>query len=133
VSTLSVGSHAITAVYGGDANFSGSTSAVLTETVTNGTLAATSISLVSSVNPSVSGQSVTFTATVKAATSGTPSGTVTFKNGTISLGTGTLRNGQAIMTRSNLAVGSHSITAIYGGDANFKGSTSAALIQTVNP
>jgi hypothetical protein len=131
-STLSVGSHSITAIYGGAANFKVSTSPVLSQTI-SGSAAATSTTLVSSVNPSVSGQSVTFTATVKPATSGTPSGTVTFKNGAISLGTGTLRNGQAIMTRSTLTVGSHSITAIYGGDANFKGSTSAALTQVVNP
>jgi unsaturated chondroitin disaccharide hydrolase len=131
-SNLSAGSHSITATYGGDANFTGSTSPVLTQTI-SGSAAATSTTLVSSANPSVSGQSVTFTTTVKPATSGTPSGTVTFKDGTISLGTGTLRNGQAIMTRSTLTVGSHSITAIYGGDANFKGSTSAALTQVVNP
>jgi unsaturated chondroitin disaccharide hydrolase len=131
-SNLSAGSHSITAIYGGDANFTGSTSPVLTQTI-SGSAAATSTTLVSSANPSVSGQSVTFTATVKPATSGAPSGTVTFKDGTISLGTGTLRNSQAIMTRSTLSVGSHSITAIYGGDANFKGSTSAALTQVVNP
>jgi len=82
----------------------------------------------------VSGQSVTFTATVTAKSpgAGTPTGTVTFKDGPSTLGTGTLNgSGQAMFTISTLAVGSHSITASYGGDANFNGSTSSKLTQTV--
>jgi hypothetical protein len=46
------------------------------------------------------------------------------------LGTGTLSSGKAAFTTSTLAVGNHSITAVYGGDANFNGSTSPALTQT---
>ena len=50
-------------------------------------------------------------------------------------GTGTLSvvDGvdQAAFTTSSLAVGSHSITAVYGGDANFTASTSTALTQSV--
>src|SRR5439155_719971 len=88
----------------------------------------------SSAHPSVSGQAVTFTATVKAksAGAGTPTGTVTFKDGPSTLGTGTLNSsGQARFTISTLAVGSHSITASYGGDATFTGSTSRTVTQTV--
>jgi len=49
------------------------------------------------------------------------------------LGTGTLDgNGRATFTTSNLAVGSHSITAVYSGSPSFNGSTSQALVQTVN-
>src|SRR5262249_8175612 len=47
------------------------------------------------------------------------------------LGTGTLSGGSATFTTSALAVGAHTITAAYGGDANFLPSTSAALTQTV--
>jgi hypothetical protein len=124
--SLALGSHSITAAYGGDANFQTSTSSMLTQVV----LAGTTTGLVSSVNPSLPSQPVTFTATVTGS-GGTPSGTVTFKDGANTLGTGTLASGQAGFSTSSLALGSHSITAVYGGDANFQGSTSAALTQAV--
>ncbi len=128
VSSLSAGSHTITASYGGDASFSPSTSAPLTQVVTG--LSTTAV-LVSSVNPSASGQAVTFTATVTSS-GGTPTGTVTFKDGGTSLGTGTLSgNGVASFTTSVLASGSHSITASYGGDSNFAVSTSNTVTQIV--
>ena len=129
--TLAVGSHTITAVYGGDGNFSTSTSAALTQTVQQD---ATTTNLKSSFNPSVFGQSVTFTATVKTASpgSGTPSGTVTFYNGSTTLGSATLGGtGTASFTTSSLSVGSLSIKVSYGGDADFKASTSAVLKQSV--
>ena len=125
---LSVGSHAITAVYGGDSNFTTSTSPTLTQNVTTTTSAT---ALASSANPSAAGDSVTFTATVTG-TGGTPSGTVTFKDGATTLGTGTLSGGQATYTTSALTAGGHSITAVYGGDASYNTSTSSALTQNVN-
>jgi len=128
--TLKAGTHSITAVYGGDTNFAGSTSPALSQAVNK---AASTTSVASSMNPSGLAQSVTFTATVKPATSGTPTGTVTFKDGTTTLGTGTLSGGKATFTTSALALGSHSITASYAGDTNFTASTSAALTQTVKP
>ena len=132
-SALAVGTHSITAAYGGDASFAASTSAALSQVV-NQALAATSTTLASSANPSASGQAVTFTATVGpvAPATGTPTGTVTFKDGSTTLGTGTLSGGTATFTTSALAVGTHSITAAYGGDASFAASTSAALTQVVN-
>ena len=95
--------------------------------------ATTTTALASSVNPSVFGQSVTFTATVTGS-SGTPSGTITFKNGLTTLGTGTLNgSGVATFSISSLPVGStYSITAEYGGDVNFVTSTSSAVNQVVN-
>jgi hypothetical protein len=128
---LTVGSHSITAVYGGDSNFTGSTSAVLTQIVNTGS---SSITVASSQNPSVSGQSVTFTASVAASApaTGTPTGSVTFKDGAATLGTGTLSSGTATFSGSSLGAGSHSVTAVYGGDTNFSGSTSAVVTQTVN-
>src|SRR5206468_4179625 len=62
----------------------------------------------------------------------TPSGTVTFKDGTTTLGTGTLSSGQATFSTTSLSGGAHSITAVYGGDGSFNTSTSAAVTQTVN-
>jgi len=93
--------------------------------------APTTTALASSVNPSVFGQSVTFTATV---TGSSPTGTVTFKNGSNTLGTGFLNSGVATYSTSSLAVGNgNSITAEYGGDANNQASTSTSVSQVVNP
>jgi hypothetical protein len=85
--------------------------------------------LTSSANPSLVGQAVTFTATVKViGGGGTPTGTVTFKDGTATLGTGTLNgSGQATFTTSSLALGTHPITAVYGGDGSLAPSTSDVL------
>ena len=129
--SLSVASHSITAVYGRDGNFTTSTSVVLSQVVNQDR---TSTSLNSPVNPSVFGQSVTFTATVSADApgSGTPTGLVTFKDGTTTLGSGTLSGGVASFTTSKLSVGTYSITATYNGDTHFKTSTSPVLTQTVN-
>ena len=85
--------------------------------------------IVSSLSdPSTSGQSVTFTATVTG--TGAP-GTVTFKDGETVLGSSTLINGTATYATSALSVGDHSITAVYGGDTNFAGSTSSPVTLTV--
>ena len=99
--------------------------------------AATTTALTSSVNPSTFSQSVTFTATVTGpAGTGTPTGTVTFKDGAAILGTATVNTGGlATFATSSLAAGSHSITAQYVPDSaaatSLVGSTSTALAQTV--
>ena len=127
--TLSVGVHSITAVYDGSVSFFPSTSAVLKQTVNK---ASTSTSLMSSPNPSSAGQTVKFTATVKASTSGTPTGTVTFKDGTSTLGSSALASGTAVFSTNKLAKGKHSITAVYGGSSSYLGGTSPVVMQTVN-
>jgi hypothetical protein len=124
-SSLAGGSHSITATYSGNANYSGSTSPALTQTVNQ---ASTTISVSSSPNPSTYGQSVTFTGAVSPAGA---TGTVQFFDGPSSLGTATLSGGTAQLSTSSLAVGSHSITTTYSGNANYSGSTSPALTQTV--
>jgi autotransporter-associated beta strand protein len=131
-SALALGSHSITVVYSGDTNFTTSTSSTLTQVVNQDS---TTSAVASSANPSVFGQSVTFTATVtsNAPGSGTPTGTVTFLDGSTTLGIGTLNgSGQTTLTTSALAVGSHSITVVYSGDADFTTSTSSTLTQVVN-
>jgi hypothetical protein len=90
----------------------------------------------SSANPSILNQPITFTAHVfaKAPATGTPTGSVDFYDGTTKIGSATLNNsGTAAFTTSALAVGSHSISAVYAGDANYTGSNSAAppVIQRV--
>ena len=129
-SALALGSHSIGAVYNGDGNYQASTSSVLTQTVNKG---ATTTAVTSSANPSLPGQSVTFTAAVSVTSpaSGTPIGTVTFKDGATVLGSGTLSGGTASVTTAALAVGNHMIKAVYGGDGDFKTSTSTAVAQKV--
>src|SRR5262249_34400993 len=95
----------------------------------------TATALVSSVNPSDFGQSVTFTATVTSAV-GTPTGTVQFKDNGSNLGGPVTLNasGVATFTTSSLTVGTHPITADYSGDANFLASTGTlAGGQVVKP
>ena len=124
------GTYLWVAAYSGDANNSATTSAcgASNESVAVG-VTATTTKLVSSVNPSVLGQAVMFTATV---TGTNPTGTVTFRDGSTTLGTGTLSTtGTASVATSSLSAGTHSITAVYGGDTSNAGSTSAALPQVV--
>src|SRR5262249_41980859 len=131
-STLSARTHSITALYlGSDTRFAESTSPTLTQTVN--IPSATTTTLASSANPSVFGQTVTLTAHVAPMSgSGTPTGTVTFLDADTSIASGTLSGGTATFSTSSLAVGMHTITASYDGDANFSASTSSAITQTVN-
>jgi len=95
----------------------------------------TTTAVSSSLNPSVFGQPVTFTATVATDPpgGGVPTGSVTFKDGAAILGTGALDgSGQATLTTSALGAAAHAITALYGGDTTFARSTSAVLTQTVS-
>jgi hypothetical protein len=93
----------------------------------------TTTTLVSSLNPSVYGQSVTFTAAVSAA-AGTPTGTLIFYDGPTAIGSAPLTNGSASTSVSSLTAGLHPITAAYQGSSGFfDPSTSAPLNQVVNP
>jgi hypothetical protein len=92
---------------------------------------ATGTTLTSSLNPSLSYQQVTFTAAVNGQSGGTPTGTVTFSDGSTTLGTVGLSGGTATFSTEALPVGLNSVTAVYSGDANFAGSTSAVLGETV--
>jgi len=129
-STLAVGSHSLTAVYAGATAYAASTSAVVTETVTK---ASTATTVVSSADPVRAGHKVTFTATVAAVApgSGTPSGTVLFYDGSVQIGSASLSGGKANLTLSSLTAGVHSISVSYAGSANYAGSVSAAVSQTV--
>ena len=94
--------------------------------------ATTTTELVSTVNPSSFGKSLTFTATVTTQGTDTPTGTVTFLDGTSQIAQVALdANGQASLATSALAVGSHAVTAQFSGDANFAASA-GTLTQVVN-
>ena len=129
VSTLGAAAHTITATYGGATNYNGSAGSV-TQTVNR---AASTTMVTSSLNPAPITQAVTFTANVSSA-AGIPSGTVTFLDGTTTIGTATLTiAGQATLVTSTLTAGTHPITVAYGGATNYGLSTSAVLSQVINP
>ncbi len=92
--------------------------------------ASAAIALSTSLNPVLLENAVTFTANVTSA-GGTPTGTVNFLDGTTVIGAGTLAGGTASFSSAAMALGAHSITAVYSGDANFAGVTSSALPQSV--
>ncbi len=91
--------------------------------------AATSTGLTVAPDPAVVGQAVTLTATVQGASPGAP---MTFLDGPTVLGTGTLgASGQATLATSALAVGSHSLSALYTGDASHQASASSQVTESV--
>jgi large repetitive protein len=94
----------------------------------------TTTSVTSSLNPSVFGQPVTFTATISpvAPGTGTPTGTVTFFDEVGPIAIAALSGGVATFTTAALAAGVHTITTSYGGDGNFTGSAGSLNGQVVN-
>jgi hypothetical protein len=137
-STLTIGSHPVTASYGGDSGYNAATSAVLTQVVGR---IPTVITIVASAPAQLLHTGVTFTANVTAP-SPNATGTVTFMEGTTVIGTAPLSaNGGVIVTlttnanaafgTSNLVTGLHQIVAVYSGDSNFAPSTSAPAPNTV--
>jgi len=135
-SLLGQGSHSITVAYAGDSNFYGSTSNAVSLSIAAAT---PTITLSASPTPSSNyGQSITFTATLAPPAGNAadvPTGTVQFFDGSTSLGSGTLNaSGVATLTltgSTSLPGGVHSITAVYGGTAEFNTVTSTALSYTV--
>lgn len=131
--SLALGSHNLTAEYSGDGAQDASTSPAVSHTVNQG---ATTTALVVAPNPSTPGQAVTLTATVgvTAPAAGTPSGSVTFKDGGVALGSAVPLDGtgQAQFGTAALALGGHALSAEYSGSTNFAGSVSPAVSQAVN-
>ncbi len=125
------GWHSVIAVYSGDNTYATSTSPTLTQVIHQD---ATTVALSSSSNPSTVGQAVTYTATV---TPTTATGTVAFREaGTAVAGCSaqTINSGKATCTMASYANwGSYNITATYGGDSHYLGSTSSTSTQTVEP
>jgi hypothetical protein len=91
----------------------------------------TTTTLTSSLNPSIYGQAITFTAHVTSNGGVVPTGTVSFVDGTKAFGKATLNNGVATLISSNRPAGTLSILAKYSGDAANVKSESPVLTQTV--
>ena len=126
-SSLTAGTHTIAATYSGDTLYTGSTANLMQKVI-----GPPNIQLVSSLNPSTPNVNVTFTVTVSSS-NGTPTGTVIFNDGSTAL-SGALPldgSGVAAFSTATLAAGTHPITAVYSGDANFTTVTSPIVSQRV--
>jgi hypothetical protein len=141
-SYATVGTFLTKATYSGDNNFLTGSSTAVREVVN---VSAVAMSLSSSVNPSFYGQSVTFMATLTTSGSSLDGQTVSFKSGSLSLGSATISGGIASISTANLAPGSRVITATYAGDTTHthsvglvtqvvqKATTTTVVTADVNP
>ncbi len=125
---LDAGCHPLTAAYAGDGNFSASTSGTVVERID---AASTSTTLTVSPTSASAGQKVTLTAAV-ASSAGMPGGTVTFADGGSTLGTATLSGGTAELVTCFAHHGAQTLTAAYGGSADFTASASAPVTLQVS-
>ncbi len=130
-STLAVGSHTITATYVATGAFSPGTAA-LTQVIN---ALASVTTLTATPNPANFGQTVTLVAGVIGAivtgAAPIPAGTITFYDGATQLASTPLIAGQATITTAALAVGTHTLTAIYSGNAIYSASTSLPFTETI--
>jgi hypothetical protein len=127
-SALTAKTHTIKATYSGDATFKTSWGTMQQVVV----MYPSSITLIASPNPSINKQTVILTATVQSSNPKAPTGTVTFKNGTQTLGSAELNNGLAMLSTSRLPVGSDPIAAIYNGDTATEKSSSQVLTEDID-
>jgi hypothetical protein len=128
-SALPIGTSSLTADYSGDDVFGPSTSGAVTHFVG----AAVSVSIYSSVPNAYTGEQIVFSATVTGAPDvfGTPTGTVTFKDGSKSVGTVALTGGGDAGLATSLPTGMASVTAVYNGNADYSSGSSARLVEPV--
>lgn len=121
-SGLASGDHSITAVYGGDGNNERATSSSVSVTVAK---AAPTVTLSASDAAATIGEPITFTANLSGGIA--PTGTVTFMEGSNELSTASLSGSSATLTTADLAVGSHTLKAVYSGDGNNQSITSSEV------
>jgi hypothetical protein len=129
---LSPGTYSLTVSYGGDSNFLGSSTTMNLQVL----VAAASTTTILNMPPvAYQGQNVTFQTTVTSP-AGVPPGTVSFQDGTTSLGSVPVdSSGNASISLSNLSLGSHSITAVYSPTDNltYAASQSQTTTLLINP
>ena len=126
--SLSVGSNVIQAIYSGDSNYD-SQATSLTEVVAS---APTLTTLSVSPNPAYAGQAVTLKALVAGV--GAPTGNISFFDGATSIGSGSLDGtGTAVLTTTNLQLGSHPLMATFAATSNWGASSSAVVNEVIIP
>lgn len=123
---LGGGTHNLLATYSGDANHASANSTPIVETITT---APTTLTLAATPSNGGAGQNITLDARVLGGY--LPSGVVTFTEGGMTLGTAAVSAGAATLGLNTLAVGTHSITASYAGDANNQASSAPAAAVTI--
>ncbi len=138
-SKLAAGANSITSSYAGSGSFASSVSAAITVTVAAPLIATTALLAASPVSIAQSASTV-LTVTVTAASGSTaPTGSVSFSAGGTALGTAALAGSGGTVTAtltvkgSSLAAGSNPLTASYGGDGKFSGSTASVTVTTAVP
>jgi acetyl esterase/lipase len=129
IGPLNVGEYQLTASYAGNDGLEAAQSA-LTQRVVKDDPTATATTLTQNRAVTEMHQPVTFTARVTSL-NGVPAGTMTFTDGTATIGTVPLLNGEAELRIQTLAFGAHTIVAIYSGSDSFAASASAPLVHTV--
>ncbi|HTH53233.1 MAG TPA: FG-GAP-like repeat-containing protein [Edaphobacter sp.] len=129
IGTIAPGSYSVTATFSGDSNLLSSTSGTVTQVVIPPPSVTT---LRVDPIPAYQFHPVSITAIVTG-TLGLTTGTVNFLDGSTVLAKATLVGERAVYSTSNLAVGSHSITAVYSGDGNNAPSSSAVIVETIQP
>jgi sugar lactone lactonase YvrE len=129
--SLSAGAHSLTAVYSGNVDFLTSTSSIFTETIS--VLTSTTTALAGSPNPAEGGASVTLTATISPAPTGSSLGTVSFYDEETLLGSANVNSsGVATFTTTSLPASANGLTAVYSGNSAFASSTSSVFTETVS-
>lgn len=139
---LTGGPHTLALTYSGDISYNPPTSST-TVSVTV-TPASTGASMSASPNPVPTNQQVTLSVTIASQSNSTqgPTGTVTFKDGSNTIGTPQTvtpagatstagASGTASLTTTFPTTGAHSLTAVYSGDANYATSTTSAVSLAV--
>jgi hypothetical protein len=126
--TLTAGSHTLSVTFTPADTTDYTTATATVQLTVNQALPVAAIA--SSVNPVLLDNGITLTATIDSG-AGTPTGTVTFIDGSTALGTSTLTGGTATFSTSSLTMGTHAITVAYGGDQNFLAATSSPLTESV--
>jgi RHS repeat-associated protein len=120
------GSRSLSATYPGDTSNTASASNAVTLNVQERLVS--TVTLTSSINPSYIDQGLTLSATVAGSS---PTGSITFRDGSNTLGTVALTGGTASLSTSFSTAGTHTLTAGYAGDIVNAPATSSTLSQTV--
>jgi hypothetical protein len=128
ITSLAAGTHSITASYAGDSADGASTSNAVSVQVNGAQLPSTAITLAASPASAVSGQAITLTASVTPASA---TGTISFEDGSTTIGSATLASGKGTLSLSTLSVGTHSLTAAYSGDTADSPSSSNTVTVTI--
>jgi hypothetical protein len=132
VNSLAVGTHTVSATYGGNVSDRPSTSADLVQTVNK---AASRTVVTTNRTPATQASPATLTATVTAVApgAGLATGLVQFRVDGVSFGTAAALDptGKATISTTGMAIGRHTVTAVYAGDGSFNGSTSGGITQRI--